>query len=265
MDMTMSCALPQHRIAQRHLLTEGLVRMRSSVRAFSFVLAAASLSLLGCKMSPEKACAKAEELFAKPGDTAKTQKERAKCVADFTKMQQEDPKAYACTTQCLKSGSKEETVLGCMRYCDKSSKTASKSTGGGDDSTPPAPVDSLTPSSVKSKIESEYRGFGEEIQGEKSNSVGWSADVMIGKKEGPGDMHVYKVMLLDVKSETDGYAVIEGLKKSGVADASRVGNKKAVYVQCQYQRDSTTGRKTKPCGSYDGRIHSFLDDIAPSR
>ncbi len=222
---------------------------------------ALSVTLGGCdllEMSPEKACTKAGAVFAKAGeDTASA---KAKCVSDLTKMKKEEPKAYACTTKCLKGAerARADEAAACMSTCTTGARAASAS------ATPDrkAPVDDLTPEDVKEKIASEYRHYGYEITGGKDNAAGWSATVALGKKGAVGELHVYKVVLVDVKNTDDGYRVVAGMKTNSVAEESRVGSKKALFVRCMFQRSATQSGAPRECGGYDSKIGSFTDDLA---
>jgi hypothetical protein len=214
------------------------------------------------KPSPKKLCDKAEKLFEKDGKT-KTESATAKCVVELTKMKSDEPEKYECASKCI-NGSDTSSDLGtCMNACEGGSKTASTGSSEDDDSTKTYPVDSLTPSDVRSKISSNYDNFGYDISGEKENAAGWSANVALGKKGGSGEVHIYKVLLLDINGKKDGYSTADRLATGSTAHESRVGNKKLLLVRCLYQRDSTETGVPKECSSYDSKIRSFTDDIAP--
>jgi hypothetical protein len=230
------------------------------------------LPLFACKLlkpSPKKLCEKAEKLMRKgdapapvsegEGEGEKSATMQAKCLTELSKMKSDEPARYECTSKCI-NGAEDGTALGtCMGECKKDGVA---STGGGDDdSTKTYPVDSLTPASIRSKIESEYQHYGQDITGETTNSVGWSATVMLGKKGSYGEAHIYKVILVDVNGRTDGYAVAERLKKSGASE-TRTGNKKLLVVNCMFQRSSSEAGMPKECGGYDSKIRSFTDDLA---
>ena len=115
---------------------------------------------------------------------------------------------------------------------------------------------------MRSKISSAYVHYGYDISGEKSNSVGWSATVSLGKKGPHGEVHIYKVLLVDVAGRKQGFKTLDGLGSSKGASESRVGNKKALLVECLYQRNSTEAGVPKACGGYDSKITSFTDTLA---
>jgi len=224
------------------------------------------LALFACKLlkpSPKKLCDKAEKLFEKEGKT-KTETANAKCVVELTKMKSDEPAKYECASKCI-NDSDTGTALGtCMSACEGGSKTASASgSDDDDDSTKTYAVDSLTPSDVRSKISSNYQYYGYDISGEKENAAGWSANVALGKKGGYGEVHIYKVLLLDINGTKDGYSTADRLASGSTAHESRVGNKKLLLVRCLYQRSSTESGVPKECGSYDSKIRSFTDDISP--
>ncbi len=224
-------------------------------------------TLFACKLlkpSPKKLCEKAmkfagaEESEGKSPESSETK--MAGCVASLEKMKSDEPERYECTTKCVGDAKDSASFVTCASGCKGASASASKSDD--DDATKTYPVDSLSSSDVRSKISSAYMHYGYDISGEQSNSVGWSATVSLGKKGPYGEVHIYKVLLLDVSGRDDGYKTIESLKKGGGATESRVGNKKALLVQCLYQRSSTEPGVPKACGGYDSKISSFTDDIA---
>jgi len=230
------------------------------------LLVAISLPLLSCnlvKMSPEKACTRAEKLSSNAGD--KAAKDKALCVAKLTKMKKDDPKEYDCTTKCLKESSLADEAKPCLEACTaQSSATAGKGKGksDGEDDARTYPVDSLTPSDLKSKVAFEYLHYGYDIVSEKNNAAGWSATVVLGKKGSFGEARIYKVLLVDVNGVKDGYRTVEALKKGGLAEETRIGKKKALFVQCMFQRSSSESGVPKACSSYDSKISSFTNDLA---
>lgn len=232
--------------------------------ARSFFVVTLGLSMVGCNLldsGPKKACAKATELFAEPGkDTAKL---KESCVADLTRMKKDDPQQYECTTNCITGGSGKDATALCMAGC-KGQPVAKK--GADDDAKDEKdyPIDSATPSALKSTISSEYQHFGYDITGEKNNEAGWAATVAIGKKGASGEVHIYKVVLVDVKGRKDGFQVVEGLKKGHPLVETRVGNKKALYVECLYNRAANEGGTPKACKGYDSRIRSFTNELEKS-
>ena len=224
-------------------------------------------TLFACKLlkpSPKKLCekamkfAEAEESEGKSPESSETK--MAGCVASLEKMKSDEPERYECTTKCVGDAKDSASFVTCAPDCQGASASASKSDD--DDATKTYPVDSLSSSEVRSKISIAYSSYGYDISGEKSNSTGWSATVTLGKKGPSGEVHIYKVLLLDVSGRKDGFKVLDGLGSSKGASESRVGNKKALLVECLYQRSSTETGVPKACGGYDSRITSFTDDIA---
>lgn len=217
-------------------------------------------ALFACKLlkpSPEKLCKKANGALEKAGKTP----DASGCVSELTKMKKAEPKKYDCTAKCIQK-SDDATIMGsCMSACGGSSSSSTSVASGDDEG---GPVDLLTPSKVKDKIESEYNYYGYDIMKESSNSAGWAATVALGKKGATGEVHIYKVVLLDITSHADGNSAVEHLKGSATgATQTRVGKVKALYIECLYQRDSTESGMPKKCSSYDSKIDSFADDIAP--
>lgn len=228
------------------------------------VIIAVGVSSSGCDlltMSPEKACEKANQQAAKPGGSTDAT-EKARCVAEFTSLKKNDPKRYACTTKCIKQSTATDETDTCVKARCGDSSSATASAAGADDGRT-YPVDELTSASLKSKVLSEYRHYGIDILNEKDNGAGWSATVALGKKASFGEARVYKVVLFDVTGQKQGYELISKLKKSGVAEESRVGKKKALYVQCLFRRDSNQSGTPRECTASDSKIGSFTDDIAP--
>ena len=228
------------------------------------LLLAAGLSLSGCKLlksrQDAKACARMAELFGTPGKSSTT----SGCVAELDEMKKEDPKKYECTTKCLTESRRSEEASACLVGCEHAA--AAKNAGRDNDVTEETyPVDSLTPSTVKTQVASKYQYFGYEIIGEQTNAAGWSSTVVLGKKAPYEEVHIYKVLLVDVRGRDDGFAVVSSFAKKDVAVESRVGRKRALYVECLYQRNSTEGGAPRACSASDSRIKSFTDDLATVR
>lgn len=221
------------------------------------------LALFACKLlkpSPAKLCEKAEKLLTEEGSPS-PEGVKAKCVVELTKLKSDNPTEYECTSKCI-NDSKDGTALGtCMRGC-KSGSESMTATSDEDDSTKTYPVDSLTPDSIRSKISSEYSYFGYDISGEKENAAGWSANVALGKKGPRGEVHIYKVLLVDVNGRKDGFSTADKLASGSEAHETRVGSKKLLLVRCLFQRSETESGVPKDCGAYDSKIRSFTDDIA---
>ncbi len=231
------------------------------VRRQLFPLLVLCTALFACKLlkpSPEKLCKKTAKIVGKEDATSE---EQAKCAKSLTTMKKDHPEKYACVSKCIDKSSDKDALDTCMTPCMGSGSSTTASTHA--DS--PAPVDSLTSSGVKSKIESNYRYYGYDIMKEKSNSAGWAATVALGKKGPTGEVHIYKVLLADTTSKTDGYSLVAGLKRDATgATETRVGKSKVLYVECLYQRSSTESGVPKACSSYDSKISSFTDDLARS-
>lgn len=234
-------------------------------------LLAVCLALFACKLmkpSPKKLCAKADKLMAESLKSESSASSggksiEAECVADLEKMKKDSPQEYECTSTCISDAKDAAGLSTCMKTCKGSSTTAS--TSDDDDSKRTYPVDSLTPSDVRSKISSAYYSYGYDITGEKENSVGWSANVALGKKGAYGEVHIYKVLLVDILNRKDGFSTATKLAEGQAANETRVGNKKLLVVRCLYQRTGTETGVPKECGAYDSKISSFTDDIATSR
>ena len=230
--------------------------MVRSAWALSLVVVGVMTSF-GCKLfktSPDKACERQVELF--PGSR------KEKCVAELKSMKSEAPRTYDCTVRCLTESKETEEASACLADCKPSATTAKSSKEG--EATQTYPVDALTATSVKTKIDSEYQHFGYDISGEADNAAGWRATVTLGKKAAYGEVHIYKVILVDVKDRKDGFEIVSGFKK-GNALVETPGNKKALYVECLYQRAPNEGGTPKVCSGHDSRLVRFTDELAKFR
>ena len=227
------------------------------------LLFAAVLPLSGCKLlksrQDAKACARMAELFDTPGKGGKTS---SRCVAELDDMRKEDPEKYECTTKCLTGSRRTEEASTCLAGCE--GKALAKNPVRDQDVMGERyPVDALTPSIVRTTVASKYDYFGYEITGEQANAAGWSGTVVLGRRGAYGEVHVYKVLLLDVNGRDDGFAVVSRLQRGSALVQTRVGQKKALYVECLYQRSANESGAPKACTGADSRIGSFTDDLAP--
>lgn len=168
-----------------------------------------------------------------------------------------EPAVYACSVKCIDEAKAKEDAEACVSAC---SPTKSATTGGTAVARGPAAdteVDSLTSSTVKSRI----RKFSSKAKtiGETSNSAGWSASVVV--PDAYLDAYVYKVILADTKSHADGLSMVTLLKKSSEGYVeTKVGNSRVLFVDCT--RMSKSGSKSE-CSFLDS--HMFVEELKNSR
>jgi hypothetical protein len=226
-------------------------------RLATALLVACTILSTGCNLAKSrntKACEKMAEYFPDPKTSAK--KMKAGCLAELDDMKKKDKKHYECTTKCFAESAGKDAASACLLGCEDQRTTTTSATS---DTGGSAAVDALTPSSLKGKVASEYQHFGYDISSEMNNGAGWSATVTLGKKGPSGEVHIYKVLLVDVNGHDDGLKVVSSLQKG--TNESRVGRRKALYVECMYQRASYESGTPRSCQSYDSRISSFADDL----
>ncbi|MBW2523551.1 MAG: hypothetical protein JRI23_05225 [Deltaproteobacteria bacterium] len=220
---------------------------------------------LGCdklglgKPTPEKVCEKGESL-QKGDKDAEAKKESAKaCVKSLTKIQKKSPEAFDCFAKCVMDAKDDKAMETCLgeKCGELLAKAAADDDGGDKDEKKKGnpKVDALTPEGVKSAISGEYQHYGYEFIKESSNSAGWSANFMLGKKG--QEAQIYRVMLLKCSGVEDCGKVINTVytEKQDAKAWWAEGEKQALYVECLTEVSSVS-KEPGPC--YTGGRH---DDI----
>ncbi len=225
-----------------------MVRPSSAARVLVLFTA-----LLGCKAlkpSPEKkACEQIAKFQKEDGREAEP---TSVCLERLEEIKQKNPIAHACTLDCMTSHETKEEALKCTFECEYNQKQASKTHA----------VDDLTPTKIQAIITEEYEDFGYDISNEQTNDAGWVGTVRLGKEGTYGEVHIYKVALLNINGRQDGNQAVAKLDQRKGPTETRIGEKKALYVECLHHRVSNETGTPKACRGHNSRIQRFTNELA---
>ncbi|MEZ4223332.1 MAG: hypothetical protein R3B13_20470 [Polyangiaceae bacterium] len=181
------------------------------------LLGVLSLALLACKLlepSPEKVCAKSEKLGLDSDATT--------CVSKLSKLKKEQPEKYKCASKCVNDSSDKEAANTCLTACASLPEATASNDG--------ARVDTLTTGTIKAYALAEHQQM--KLLSEKTNSAGWTITTGAPATEHL-DAYVYKVIYVDIESNSEGYETMKSFESSAEGNVSyEVGERKALYIEC---------------------------------